>query len=402
MDVRQALRVVEEWEAATGKLKVEFGEELSEVVQIAILTGMLPSDLQDEVFEVANAGDLNYHKVRDAIVGIMNNPARVLEPTPMDVGQVGGPVRESVEDSYDWGWRRRTVHFRCCCSWEGHVRFGHFARECPTPESEDKVKGAKGFKGGVDFRFKGKVESVKGGWVWYGKFGFTDNGLRKGNKGKSGGRSVGCVVRLVTRRQSAAERGVGAVALRLLRRRWWRMLVVSGRLTRSKKGGQRGKGGVDQRKRRWLCEGGARGWRLCTRTSLLEVDRGDLAVCAVEASAQVHELDVAQVSTEITIDSAAEESVCPQKWAESFGLQAVDRPLKLVNASGGRIEHFAERAVSFNLENGDGRTMEAKFEVTNVRKPLVAVARMVEQFQHPKKEKNKRKKKKTKKIKLKK
>ena len=57
---------------------------------------------------------------------------------------------------------------------------------------------------------------------------------------------------------------------------------------------------------------------------VLEVDSGDLAVYAVEASAQVHELDVAQVSTEITIDSAAEESVCPQKvgrviWAPSCG-----------------------------------------------------------------------------------
>ena len=44
--------MVEEWEVAKGKLKVEFGEELSEVVQIAILTGMLPSDLQDKVFEM--------------------------------------------------------------------------------------------------------------------------------------------------------------------------------------------------------------------------------------------------------------------------------------------------------------------------------------------------------------
>ena len=34
--------------AAKGKLKMEFGENLSEVVQIAMLTGMLPSDLQDK------------------------------------------------------------------------------------------------------------------------------------------------------------------------------------------------------------------------------------------------------------------------------------------------------------------------------------------------------------------
>ena len=120
-DVRQTPRMVEEWEASKGNFKVEFGEQLSEVVQIAILTGMLPSDLQDKVFEMVNAGDFKYHKIREAIVGIMNNRARVLEPTPMDIGQVGGPMRES-RGQLRLGWRRRTVHFRCSCSWEGHVR----------------------------------------------------------------------------------------------------------------------------------------------------------------------------------------------------------------------------------------------------------------------------------------
>ena len=77
-------------------------------------------------------------------------------------------------------------------------------------------------------------------------------------------------------------------------------------------GGHRRKGGVDQRKRRQVA------FVHKNKFGVLEVDCGDLAVYVVEASAQVHELDVAQVSTEITIDSAAEESVCPQKWAESF------------------------------------------------------------------------------------
>ena len=66
--------------------------------------------------------------------------------------------------------------------------FGHFARECPTPESKGKGEGAKGGKGGVDFRFKGKGELVKEGWGWYGKSGFADNRLGKGNKMKSGGK----------------------------------------------------------------------------------------------------------------------------------------------------------------------------------------------------------------------
>ena len=183
--------MVEEWEAAKVKFRVEFGEELSEVVQIAILTGMLPSDLQDKVFEMGNAGDLKYHRVRDAIVGIMNNRARVLEPTPMDIGQVGGPVRESGEDSYDWDGGDEQSTFDVAAVGKGMSGvclrcggFGHLARECPTPESKGKGKGEKGGKGGVDFRFKGKGESVKGGWVWYGKSGFTDKRTWEGQQGE--------------------------------------------------------------------------------------------------------------------------------------------------------------------------------------------------------------------------
>ena len=109
---------------------------------------------------------------------------------------------------------------------------------------------------------------------------------------------------------------------------------------------------------------------------VLESDEEE--VCTVEEAARIDDVEVAQVQTEITVDSAAEESVCPQAWAAGFGLQAADRQLKLVNASGGRIEHFGKRAVSFNPMDGQGRTMEANFEVTNVRKPLMAVARMVD------------------------
>ena len=216
----------------------------------------------------------------------------------------------------------------------------------------------------MDFRFKGKGESVKGGWGWYGKSGFTDIGLGKGNKEKSGGKGYqGICVLCGEVGHKAAECG----------------------------GKGRRSGGVKAVEEEEVADVGgvwtiasvekgrtkAKGWRRPTKKEaalrrrstevafvhkntfgVLEVDCGDLAVYAVEASAQV--------STEITIDSAAEESVCPQKWTESFGLQAVDRLLMLVNASEGRIEHF------------DGRTMEAKFEVTNVRKPLMAVARLVD------------------------
>ena len=49
--------------------------------------------------------------------------------------------------------------------------------------------------------------------------------------------------------------------------------------------------------------------------------------------------------TEITVDSAAEESVCPYEWGEGFGLMKVERKMNLVNASGGKIDHYGERKV---------------------------------------------------------
>ena len=48
---------------------------------------------------------------------------------------------------------------------------------------------------------------------------------------------------------------------------------------------------------------------------------------------------------EITVDSAAEESVCPFEWGKRFGLREVEQKLNLVNASGGRIGHYGERKV---------------------------------------------------------
>ena len=49
--------------------------------------------------------------------------------------------------------------------------------------------------------------------------------------------------------------------------------------------------------------------------------------------------------TEITVDSGAEESVCPWDWGSQFGIQEVDRWMNLKNASGGFIEHYGKRDV---------------------------------------------------------
>jgi hypothetical protein len=52
---------------------------------------------------------------------------------------------------------------------------------------------------------------------------------------------------------------------------------------------------------------------------------------------------------EITIDSAAEESVCPERWAESCGIERVEegKELGLCGANGSKINHFGKRNVVF-------------------------------------------------------
>ncbi len=54
---------------------------------------------------------------------------------------------------------------------------------------------------------------------------------------------------------------------------------------------------------------------------------------------------------EITIDSAAEESVCPEKWAEGYGIERVveeSKRLKLMGANGSDIHHYGKRKVTFD------------------------------------------------------
>ena len=53
---------------------------------------------------------------------------------------------------------------------------------------------------------------------------------------------------------------------------------------------------------------------------------------------------------EVTVDSGAEESVCPAWWGEEFKTKRTEKEMKLINASGKPIAHFGEREV----------TMEAK------------------------------------------
>ena len=181
-DVRLLERAVEEWELKQGKLKVEFGEEFSDNVKVAILTAMIPRDLQDMVFQMGHAGEeLKFSAVRDKVMSVASHRAQMATPTPMDIGQVGELDEEHYyceELGVDAVGKAGSCHR--CGGW------GHFARECSTPQ------GGKGAKG------KGKTKGDapkgwgKGGAKATGKGGFPgkgDIGTAKGAKG--GGKGLG-------------------------------------------------------------------------------------------------------------------------------------------------------------------------------------------------------------------
>jgi hypothetical protein len=81
---------------------------------------------------------------------------------------------------------------------------------------------------------------------------------------------------------------------------------------------------------------------------------------------------------EITVDSAAEESVCPKEWCTEFGTKTPARWLKFVNASGGTMGHYGERTANFRVDGEESGVMSLSFQVSDVQKPLVAVRRITE------------------------
>ena len=51
---------------------------------------------------------------------------------------------------------------------------------------------------------------------------------------------------------------------------------------------------------------------------------------------------------EVTIDSAAEESVCPKLWAGEFPTVPLQgEPIRFGNASGGKMGHYGSRSITF-------------------------------------------------------
>ena len=98
-DIRDLPSAIEDWESKVKILKEEHNADVDEKIKIALLTSLLPSDIQDYVFQQADKDD--FAEIRDKVVTLAENRASLSRPKPMEVDQVAWGERNSGEQHDD-------------------------------------------------------------------------------------------------------------------------------------------------------------------------------------------------------------------------------------------------------------------------------------------------------------
>jgi hypothetical protein len=439
-DVRHLSGVLEDWEVKVKSLGTDHDVTIDNKIKSAVLTSMCPEEVQNMIFQWMDT-KTTYEDLRDKIMTLSLNRAGEARPKPMEVDQIredwwywdnGGEFYEyNVPEEPD---KEVEVDYvgETCLRCGG---MGHYARECPTPKGKGKGKnydkgqgkGGKGYDKGYGKGFDkgyGKGFYSKG----YGKDGYGKNGGEKG-KGKGftgtcftcgevGHRAASCPKKPGNNMEigAVAEASVGGVweiaaveewkevkadnnnkfkgtpppAGTYPRAGWFRNMFEGLEVAECEEGDTEEWPKVGEVA--YVKKGELKTMRYKQKSKdckCVEKEGGcenfkELAVCAVPFASAVppglggHEVKWKKLGLEdITIDSAAEESVCPRNWATEFGTKVSDKKLRFINASGGEMGHYGERVANF-CTVGEAAVMSLTFQVSDVKKPLAAVRRIAE------------------------
>ena len=357
-DVRLLQQCVEQWEAKTAKLTSEYSEVVSDTLCVAILADMLPRDLQDIVFQSGKVGEtLVYREVRDRIMAIASHRSyEMSHPVPMDVGCVDdhGPDDGTPEEA-----DIDAISGECynCGGW------GHASRECPSKPGFQKGKGKGAKTTGGKSAGKSNNKGGKSGGKSNGK-GFQGVCFRCQVKGHAA-HECRAPAPVPVSEVSSSDPAESAATVASVGGCW-----TIGSVAKTRKVPM--SAGTDWQAVRSKTPKSPPG--LLPRPS----SQGGKATSCPWFIGSVGESDVCAVSTDVTVDSAAEESVCPSSWGTQFGLHPVpaEQQMAFVNASGGRIAHYGSRKVV--VEAASGKHLAMNFQVTDVKKPLLAVSRLIE------------------------
>ena len=439
-DSRELPNMVQDWEVKVKNLDVEHEIKLDPKIKIALMTSFLPADLQDLVFQWSD-DKTTFEGIRDKVMSLAVNRAAMAKPTAMEVdGVQAGLYYEEGWDygEEEWSYEGEDTGINYVgekCHRCGGL--GHYARECGTP-LKGKGKGEAG-KGGGKAKGKGKGGLKGSGKGWKGKGkggGFGGECWKCGERGHRqqdcpGNKTAMDIGNVETQDSlktvGSVDVGVGGV---------WMISQVAvqdepaeankpedfmedppARLPQFVSVQRRG-----FRPRPAGCATlGCQGCRPTGLTNRFEAFREDeenqehmtaeadfsmtaeadfsmtaeadfstkpikvkrfmrtkkadtvINICPVEAAMEWAPAGAG----EITVDSAAEESVCPKSWGEAFPMRRPSRWLRFVNASGGPMGHYGEKTAIFKAK-GQKDIMSMGFQVSDVQKPLAAVWRIAE------------------------
>jgi hypothetical protein len=354
-DVRDLANAMQDWEVKVKNLKVEHDIGLDGRIKIALMTSFLPSDLQDHIFQMTDT-KMDFESMKDRIMTLAVNRASMSRPTPMEVDRVQASSWQEDHGEYEEGgwtedWEKDGSEVEIDYVGESCRKcggMGHYARECPTPKGKGKGDGG---KGGGKAKGKGKYgeRSFESGWKGGGK----GNGKGKGKGfmgecwtcGEKGHRSNECTNQHV----KTAAMEIGSVERDLNVGGVWAIAQVQAE--------------EDD-------------WQVVPRYRKPKKEKNICAVAGIQQGPEAAPWRP-MGSGEITVDSAAEESVCPKAWGEAYQMRRPSRWLRFVNASGGQMGHYGEKTATFRA-GGAEAVVSLGFQVSDVQKPLAAVWRIAE------------------------
>ena len=76
----------------------DYGEEISEPIKVAVLISIIPTELQDILFQLGSVGEeLRYQEVRVEVVSVAGNRAQSMQPKESGVHA----AEEGYDEEYD-------------------------------------------------------------------------------------------------------------------------------------------------------------------------------------------------------------------------------------------------------------------------------------------------------------
>ena len=370
---REVAKIIERWETNVMALEKDFNERLSDKFKTAILLTMMPKELQDSLVQHTSRFD-DYRDAREKALTIAESKVLLKDPDAMDIGAADREWREWQEE----GFRDDGSHsdpdvlatgkggiYCYRCGGQGHI-----AAKCGTPDpGKGSAKG--GGKGKGKYGGGGKGKGGKGDWT-----GFCSYCGKRGHGPRDCWTKQRDESKKEEERQAAiasAEEdggpthdtcnvdvgGFDVAAVDLDSKEAWTTVMTKQSRRRQARTGQSGS------------------------ASKFLGESPDVAAERPQAVSQkMYELNAVSsdhLRGRMTIDSGAAESVLPSgmlphiKMQESVGSR---KGVHYIAADGGRMPNLGEKRVPF--KTSDGATSSVLFQVTNARKPLVSVARIVE------------------------